>query len=67
MDPFSKRSEKKAKKASSGGGRSSGRGEKQAPTLPADILAARWDGEELVTGIVIYYDPFTGVYHFFTS
>jgi hypothetical protein len=38
----------KAKKASSGGGRSSGRGEKQVVTFPADIQADWRDEEELV-------------------
>jgi hypothetical protein len=48
MDPIAKSTRKKAKKASSGGDRSSGRGEKQVATSPADIQSDWRDEEELV-------------------
>jgi hypothetical protein len=48
MDPNAKSTKRKAKKASSGGGRSSGRREKQVATVPADVQAAWRDEEDLV-------------------
>ncbi len=48
MEPIAKNTKKKAKKASAGGGRSSGRGEKQVAALPVDILASLRDEEELI-------------------
>ncbi len=48
MEPIAKNTKKKAKKASAGGGRSSGRGEKQVAALPVDILASWRDEEELI-------------------
>jgi hypothetical protein len=48
MDPIAKNTRKKAKKASSGEGRSSGRGEKQFATLQVDIQSDWRDEEELV-------------------
>ncbi len=61
MDPIAKNTRKKAKKASSGGGRSSGRGEKQLATLPADIQAAWRDEEELVDYEPEYPPPFSPI------
>jgi hypothetical protein len=48
MEPIKKNTKKKAKKASAGGGRSSGRGENQVAALPVDILASWQDEEELI-------------------
>jgi hypothetical protein len=48
MEPIKKNTKNKAKKASDGGGRSSGRGENQVAALPVDILASWQDEEELI-------------------